>query len=435
MKKNSIITQRSILHGKISVPGDKSVSHRAVIISALAKGTSKIKNLLKSQDVINTLKAFRQMGVKTESRKNMLIIRGRGIYLKKPAHKIDCGNSGTTMRLLAGILAGQDFSSQLIGDRSLSARPMKRVIEPLRLMGAHIKARQDNYAPIQIRGTKLDPLSSPYKLKVASAQVKSCILLAHLFTKNRIELIEPRKTRDHTERMFKFFSSDIKSCGNSVVFHPGKALKAKEIEVPSDISSAAFFIVAAIIAKKSKLLIKKVGINPTRTAIIDVLKKMGAKISITNRKVINNEPVADISVFSSELKGITIRGETIPFLIDEIPILAVAATQAKGRTVIRDAEELRVKETDRIRSMALQLRKMGAKIKELDDGIIIDGPVKLKGASLKSYGDHRTAMSLAVAGMVAEGKTKMTDIGCIGTSFPEFMGLFKKTGAKIQYSK
>jgi len=433
--KKSIVTEKSVLHGKLIVPGDKSISHRAVIVSALAKGTSRIKNLLKSQDVINTLKAFKQMGVKTEFKKNLLIVHGRGLYMNKPANKIDCGNSGTTMRLLSGILAGQNFRSELVGDRSLSIRPMKRVIEPLRLMGAQIKARQDNYAPLQIQGAKLHSLPSPYKLKVASAQVKSCILLAHLFVKDKIKLIESRKTRDHTERMLKYFSADIVSNGNSVIFHPGKSLKAKKIEVPSDISSAAFFIVAAIITKNSNLIIKKVGINPTRTAIIDVLIKMGAKISISNKTIINNEPVADISVFSSELKGVTIRGKIIPFLIDEIPILAVAATQAKGRTVIRDAKELRVKETDRIKSMVFQLKKMGANIKELEDGIIIDGPTELKGACLKSYGDHRTAMSFAVAGMVANARTKITDVGCIDTSFPEFKDLFKKAGAKIQYSK
>lgn len=450
-----IVVKKSFLKGVIAVPGDKSISHRAVMLGGIAKGVTRIKNLLESEDTSRTIEAFKQMGVKIQFKvpgkfkdRKELIIEGKGLYLKKPKGIIDAGNSGTTMRLLAGILAGQPFASSITGDKSLCSRPMQRIILPLRKMGARIKAKKDNYAPLRIRGGNLKPLPSPYKLEVASAQLKSCLLLAHLYTGKKIELIEPAKSRNHTELMLGYFGANINVIGKSPCRHrrlsprrlarrqgarislrPDSSLSGRCVSIPGDISSAVFFLVGATITSNSEVLIKRVGINPTRLAIFSVLKKMGAKIELSNRTEKGGEPVADILVIPSKLKGVTIGGKFIPLIIDEIPILAVAATQATGKTVIRGARELRVKETDRISSMATELRKMGADIEELDDGMIIYGPAKLKGTLVRSYGDHRTAMALAIAGLVADGQTVVEDIGCINTSFPGFIETFKKLGA------
>ena len=468
----NIAVKKSFLKGTINVPGDKSISHRAVMLGAIAKGITRVKNFLNSEDTRRTIKAFRQMGVKisviesecsgrvdsacsgrvdSACSDREIIIEGKGPYLKKPKGKIDAGNSGTTIRLLAGILAGQPFTSCITGDKSLCFRPMRRIILPLRKMGARIKARQDNYAPIYVRGGNLKPLSSPHKLEIASAQLKSCVLLAHLYTGKKIELIEPEKSRDHTERMLKYFGANIKVKGRHIILNPDSSLSGRVISIPGDISSAAFFIIGAIITKNSEVFIKKVGINPTRMEILSVLQKMGANVKLDNKSMEGGEPVADISIISSGLKGISIRGKSIPLIIDEIPILTVAATQARGKTVIRDAIELRIKETDRIKSMVTELKKMGADIRELRDGMVINGPTQLKGADLNSYADHRTAMALVIAGLIAEsrhsaksrpsgrgsanGKTTIHDVECINTSSPEFAKILKKLGADISIAK
>ena len=329
------------------------------------------------------------------------------------------GNSGTTIRLLAGLLSGQDFYSVLRGDASIRKRPMKRVVEPLRLMGADIWGRKDGqFAPLSVRGNKLNPLH--YTLPVASAQVKTALLLAGLYTKGETVIKEPLPTRDHTERMLEITQADIKISPSEIKLTGGKELRGTDIFIPGDISSAAYFIAVASILKGSQITIKQVGVNPTRTGIIEMLNKIGAKIDILNYKIKSNEPQADLMVEYSKLKGVEIKKENIPFLIDELPLIAVAATQAQGKTVVSGARELRVKETDRIKAIVSELKKMGADIKEREDGFIVEGPSKLKGAVCESYNDHRIAMSLAVAALLAEGKTVIRNSECIDISFPGF---------------
>lgn len=423
------------ISGTIVVPADKSISHRAVMISSIAEGKSRIENFLSAEDCLRTLKAFRQMGVAITKHGGTVIIEGVGVRgLRKPKEPIYCGNSGTTMRLLSGILAGQDFQATLSGDESLSGRPMARIAGPLGMMGAEIKGsrvkglgsrKNEFYPPFTIRGGKLKAID--YVMPVASAQVKSCILLAGLYADGITSVTEPAPSRDHTERMLRLFGVKVSSKGKKIFIEGGQQLKAIDLEVPADISSAAFFIVAASIVKNSKLTIKAVGVNPTRTGVLDIMKAMGAKIeiirrpsSIVSHPSYNFEPVADLIIESANLKATTIKGSVIPRAIDELPVIMVAATQAKGTTKIIGAKELRVKETDRIKSMTLGLKKMGADITLKGDDIYIKGPVKLKGARLKSFGDHRTAMSLAIAGLAAKGQTVIEDTSCIFTSFPNF---------------
>ncbi len=433
-----IITPANKLKGTITVPGDKSISHRAVMIGALAEGKTEVEGFLEGEDCLNTVKAFQSMGIKIDRVDNNLVIYGQGLRgLQKPADVIDVGNSGTTMRLLLGILAAQRFDSCLTGDESIQRRPMRRVIEPLSQMGAKILAKDGNFAPLQIFGNpNLVPIR--YLLPVASAQVKSAILLAGLFASGVTSVMEPLPTRDHTERMLNYFGAQIikDDLGISVVGDVNETgcnkirflLRGnKKIKVPGDISSAAFFIVAACLVEDAEITILNVGVNPTRCGILDVLEKMGADIILENQKMACGEPTADIVVKSSKLKGISISGSMIPRLIDEIPIIAVAASLAEGRTEIREAKELRVKETDRIKSMSTELNKMGARVMEIEDGLIIDGVKYLVGAEVESYGDHRTAMSLAIAGLVARGETKINNVACIQTSFPEFTKTLKDT--------
>ncbi len=411
--------------GTITVPPDKSISHRAIMFGSIAKGITRVKNFLAAEDCLRTIKAFQDMGIsiKTQSLKRKaqnkihnLEIYGKGLRgLKKPDKDIYCGNSGTTMRLLSGILAGQDFKARLTGDKSLSGRPMKRIVEPLRLMGVDVSG---DHPPLVIKGGIVRPIN--YISPVATAQVKSCILLAGLYANGTTSVSEPTKSRDHTERMLGLFGVKVKEAGLKVQIEGSQQLKSADIEVPADISSAAFFIAAGLIAKNSRLKIKSIGINPTRTGILDILKSMGAKIKVNKIKQNKYEPVADLVVESSRLKAVTIEGGIIPRAIDELPVIMVCATQAEGVTRIINAEELRVKETDRIKSMALGLSRMGATIIVEHDNIYIKGPVKLKGATVKSFGDHRTAMSLAVAGLIADGQTVIEDTGCILTSFPDF---------------
>ena len=414
------------LEGTIIVPSDKSITHRAIMLSGLAQGTSYIDNYLNSADCISTVNAFRSMGVKITKEDKRLIINGVGLHgLKNPKQNIDAGNSGTTTRLLSGILAGQKFTSTIVGDESLSLRPMKRIIEPLRQMGVNVFATNDNYLPLTI-GPADNLKSIDYTSKVASAQVKSCVLFAGLYAEGITKFTEPEKSRDHTERMLKAYGADIIENGLTVSVGKCDKLNAQNIKVPSDISSAAFFMVAGLIVKNSKIIIKEVNINKTRNGIIEVLKDMGAKIKIGDINFVSGEEVADIEVTSSDLYATKIHGDIMPTLIDEIPIIALCATQAEGTTIISGAKELRVKESDRLKVVASQLLKMGADITETDDGLIIKGKTKLNGNIVDSFKDHRIAMMLSIAGLIAEGQTTIIDSDCVQISFANFYEVLKR---------
>ena len=419
---NLIVNPTSGVKTEISVPGDKSISHRAVMIGALANGDTVINGFLTGADCQATIKCFRKMGIEVQIGNDQIIVKGKGLKgLKEAKEALDVGNSGTTMRLMLGILAGQNFTSQINGDSSIQKRPMMRVVGPLREMGASIsgQVRGENvYAPLKIIGGKLSPIK--YGLPIASAQVKSAILLAGLFAEGKTTVIEKNQARDHTERMLSYFGANIQVGGLESWVLGQKEFSGAEIHVPGDISSAAYFIVQGLIVPNSEILIRNVGVNPTRTGILDVLHRMGADIQVLDETILSEEPRANILIKTSKLKGVKIEGAIIPRIIDEIPIIAVAATQAEGVTEIRGAKELRVKESDRIATVSSELRKLGANIKELDDGMIIEGPTKLKGTTVKSYGDHRIAMAMAIAGLVAEGQTVVEDTDCIETSFPGF---------------
>lgn len=411
-------------------PGDKSISHRAVICSAIAEGETAISGFLRGEDTLNTVKAVRSLGIDVEERKNgTLIVRGRGLRgLSEPDGVLDLGNSGTGMRILAGLLAGQDFFSVLTGDRYLRKRPMGRIVEPLRRMGAVIDGRSGGaFAPLAIRGGGKGLTALRYESPVASAQVKSAILFCGLYADGETAVIEPAKSRDHTERMLAGFCVNLREEGLRVSLAGGQRLLSPgTLAVPADISSAAFFLVAAAIVPRSDLLVRGVGVNPTRTGVIDVLRAMGADITLENTREEAGEPVADLHVRHCPLRGVTIRGDVIPRAIDEIPVLAVAAACAEGTTVFRDAAELRVKESDRIATMSNELRKLGAVVRELPDGMEIEGREILRGARCESHGDHRIAMSLAVAGLAARGKTAIADAEWIETSFPGFQKMLRR---------
>ena len=419
------------LCGEIAVPGDKSITHRAIILSALARGASDLIGWLPSEDCRRTLAAVQAMGVSVLENGTSLRINGCGLSgLEEPSDIIDCGNSGTTLRLLTGLLAGQSFFSALTGDDSLRKRPMRRVIDPLREMGAHIHGRSDGkLAPLAITGKKLSAIS--YTLPIASAQVKSALLLAGLNASGETAVTDPYDTRDHTERMLQHFGAAVKREGNRCFITGGKPFSGKVIHVPGDFSSAAFFIVAGLIVPDSVITIKNVGVNPTRTGLLDVLERMGAKIEIS---VMDNgplamdhdEPVADIKIAASPLKGAgTIEGEIIPRLIDEFPILCIAAAFADGETEIRGAGELRVKESDRIATMAKALQAIGVVAEELPDGIRIVGKEKSVGGRCETEGDHRVAMAMKIAQLRTDGKIQLDDETCIDTSFPGFNDLLK----------
>jgi 3-phosphoshikimate 1-carboxyvinyltransferase len=412
--------------GEFSPTPDKSISHRAVIFSSLSRGKSVIKNFLKAEDPISTVNAFRALGVDINDKGDDLTVRGNGIYgLKEPHDVIDCGNSGTTIRMLSGVLSGNPFFSVLTGDESLRGRPMARVITPLKQMGAEIMARaEDRYPPVAIKGRKLKPIQ--YVMPFASAQVKSAILLAGLYAEGVTEISEPARSRDHTERMLPAFGAEITVDGLCVGVKGGTELKGTDVYVPGDFSSSAFFIVGALLIKDSDITIKGVGINPARTGLLDALKEMGAGIEIYNVRTLSGEPVADIHCSGgAELKAMQITKEKIPALIDEFPILCVAATQAQGTTTIRGAEELRVKESDRIKSMVKELRKMGVELEEFEDGLSISGRSDLKGAVLESYGDHRIAMAMAIAGLIADGTTTINGVSSVNISFPGFFEIIR----------
>ena len=418
------------LHGEITIPADKSISHRAVMFSSLAKGTSIIRNFSDGQDPLTTLKIFNQLGIESDIKENEIIIKSTG-KLKQNNLPLDCGNSGTTMRLVSGILAGQKFNSVLIGDESLSKRPMKRIIEPLTQMGAIIEANEYK-APLKITGQDLHAID--YTSQIASAQVKSCILLAGLGVGvNNIEgrngitsVTEPYLSRNHTELMLKHMGANITTKGTKVSIQKSE-LAPIEIDICGDISSAAYFIVAALIVPNSKIILKNVGLNPTRTGILDVAQKMGANIKILDKKEVYGENVGDIQIEYSELNGCEISSEIIPRLIDEIPIIAVLATQANGQTIIKDAQDLRNKESDRITAIVSELTKLGANIEEIPDGMIIRGKCNLLGdTEVETYHDHRLAMSLYVAGLICEKEILINGFEWVNISFPTFEELFNK---------
>ncbi|MEK7293475.1 MAG: 3-phosphoshikimate 1-carboxyvinyltransferase [Nitrospirota bacterium] len=415
------------LKGTIAVPGDKSITHRAIILSALAEGDSAISAYCRGEDCLNTMRAFQAMGIQIEERPEQLRVRGKGFWgLTEPAQPLDCGNSGTGIRLLAGVLAGQDFFTILTGDDSIRRRPMGRVVKPLREMGATIAGRKGGeLAPLAITGSRLRGLT--YTSPVASAQVKSSLLLAGLYAEGMTCVSEPRRSRDHTERLFRYFGIPIQEDGSTVSIQgrPSVGWAGKPVVVPGDLSAAAFFIVGASLVPGSDVTVTSVGVNPTRTGVLEILTEMGANIQILNRRDEAGEPVADLRVRAASLHGIRIGAERIPQTIDEFPILCVAAVLAEGETTIAGAGELRVKESDRIATMTTELRKMGAAIEETKDGLIIQGlgaakTKRLRGATCTSYGDHRVAMSMAIAGLMAEGETRIQDTDCIETSFPGF---------------
>ena len=408
------------LKGTVKIPADKSISHRAVMFASLAKGKSVIKNFSSGQDPHSSLKVCKALGINANFENNSLIIYSKGV-LSKPIQELDCGNSGTTMRLMSGILAGQKFNSTLIGDESLSKRPMKRVIEPLSLMGAKIESNEFK-APLKIYGNELNPIN--YISKLASAQVKSCILLAGLNIDGQTSFTEPYVSRNHTEIMLKYMGANI-SVNNTTVTIEKSELEPKTIEICGDISSAAYFIVAGLIVPNSKIILKNVGLNPTRTGILEVAEKMGGNIEILDKRNISGEDIGDIQISYSDLKACTIEGDIIPRLIDELPVIAVLATQAKGTTTIKDAQDLRNKESDRIKAVVTELKKIGANIEETIDGFIINGKQSLKGDSeVETYHDHRLAMSLYVAGLICNKPISINGFEWVDISFPEFEKLF-----------
>ena len=399
--KNMQIFHCRGLNGDIVIPGDKSISHRSVILGSLAIGTTKISNFLNSDDCLTTIEIFKALGVRIEQKKNQIKIYGVGLHgLKKPPKILNAKNSGTTARILMGLLASQSFSCTLTGDHTLKRRPMDRVVIPLTQMGAAFK-NKENHLPITIIGNNLTGIK--YRLPIASAQVKTALLIAGMYAQGETRIYEPEPSRDHSERMFQYFGIPLKSSKKMLTITKLKQnFRGKSIYVPGDFSSAAFFLVAALIVPNSHIRLKNVGINPTRIALLEVLKKMGGNINVFFHKYfLNNEPMADIEIKSSELKGLQVSNKVVPRMIDEFPILAVAATQAHGRTVIKGAQELAVKESNRLKTMFEGLKRMGAKIILKSDGWIIDGPSTLKGQKVFAYGDHRVAMSLAIAGLVA----------------------------------
>jgi len=414
------------LKGEIIAPGDKSISHRAIMLGAISEGETIIHNFLFSEDCINTINIFKDMGVNIKIDNKIIKVIGVGLNgLKKPTKDLYVGNSGTTIRLVSGILSGQKFSTKISGDNSIKRRPMKRIIEPLSMMGANIKSKDGNYPPLNILSSnKLKGVK--YKQKIASAQVKSSIMFLALYAKGITKIIEPYKSRDHTERIMKYFGVDIVQKNNTIIVSPEIKPLAKEVIIPGDISSISFFIVGALILKDSHIIIRNVGYNITRRGIIDILNAMGANIKILNFRNKNNEEIVDMEVKYSKLNGIEIKGGIIPRLIDEIPIIAVAASCAEGKTIIKDASELKVKESNRIFSIVQNLYSMGINIEETDDGMIINGNNTFLAANVKSYNDHRIVMSSIIAALKAKGTSNIDDINSIKTSYPNFLKILNR---------
>lgn len=413
-----------MLKGNFELIGDKSISHRAIMFSSISKGHNKISNFLMGEDCLSTIDCFRKMGVDIKIENKDVIVRGNGLYaLKKPNNILDVGNSGTTIRLIMGILAGNKFDATLIGDNSIGKRPMKRVTEPLRSMGCKIEGKDDaNYTPIKIYGGNLSSIN--YKMPVASAQVKSAIILASLYADKMSTIEEKVKSRNHTEIMLKSFGADIDVNSLKININPVDELYSQDIYVPGDISSAAFIIVGALISKGSEVLIKNVGLNETRTGIIDVVKSMNGNIEIFNKRLVGGEIVGDILVkYTPNLCATTIDKTIIPRLIDEIPAIAVLASQAEGTTIIKDAKELKVKESNRIKAVVDNLKNMNCDIEELEDGMIIKGKNKLKASYIQTYNDHRIAMAFSIANLICEEEIKLDNPNCVDISFPGYFDL------------
>lgn len=432
---NLLVKPGGKLHGEVTVPGDKSISHRAIILGALAEGKTVIRGCLESTDCLATMAAFRQLGVKVKTAQSGIVeVVGVGLQgLSAPDLPINCGNSGTTLRLLAGVLAAQTFNSQLEGDASLQRRPMHRIVQPLTAMGAQITGRQENsdiFPPLVIRGNS-HLRAIEYTLPIASAQVKSCLLLAGLYAEGSTLIIEKDPSRDHTERMLQAFGCAIQVDNNVIRLTPGKTLVAQEITVPGDISSAAFFIAGASMSPGSHIVLQKVGINPTRTGILDILQEMGAKITLKNRSHLGSEPVADIEVWGSKLKGITIPPSLVVRAVDEFPAIFIAAACATGETHLHGASELRVKETDRIKTMATGLQALGISVEELSDGLIIQGGT-FSGGLVDAAGDHRVGMAFAMAGLMSLAPILIRGAENIVTSFPNFCNLARLLGLSVQ---
>lgn len=414
------LTKIRELKGEITVPGDKSISHRSIMFGSISKGTTEITGFLKSADCLSTISCFRKMGIEISEDAGIIKVHGKGIHgLVKPDSVLDVGNSGTTTRLMSGILAGQNFTSVLDGDDSIRKRPMRRIIEPLSLMGVNVKSKYNNDCmPLEIAGGSVKAIN--YSSNVSSAQVKSCVLLAGLYANGETAFSEPSQSRNHTELMLSSFGADIRSLGTTTYICPANELYGQKINVPGDISSAAYFIAAGLIVPGAEVTVKNVGINPTRDGIIRVCQDMCADITLTNTRIEGGEPVADIVVRYSKLHGTTIEGAIIPTLIDEIPVICLMAALAEGTTVIKDAAELRVKESDRIAVMVENLSKMGCDITATNDGMIIQGSDHITGAVVDSYMDHRIAMTFAVASLVADGTTTIVNGECVNISYPEF---------------
>lgn len=432
LQKSFIIQPGGFLQGSLSLPGDKSISHRALMLGAIAEGKTTVNNFLVSSDCLATQKALENMGVQIEQTSDeKILIHGVGLWgLRKPSLALQLENSGTSIRLLAGLLAGQKFSSQLTGDDSLRQRPMQRVVDPLRKMGANIEMSDSEFAPLTIHGQqKLKGVQ--YQLPIASAQVKSALLLAGLYAEGETILIDPVGTRDHTERMLSAFGCDVERQKSIIRLRDGQKIKATSITIPRDFSSAAFFIVGATIASGSHIILEQVGINPTRLGLIAILRQMGADIELRNNQMFGNEPVADIHVRSSSLKGMAISPDLVPLAIDEFPIIFIAAACAKGITFLRGAQELRVKESDRIRSMVHGLKVLGIDAEEISDGLMITGST-LRGGRVSSYGDHRVAMAFSIAALRAKDEIIVDNCANVATSFPGFVSLAQQAGLRIE---
>ena len=427
--KRSVRPAKS-LKGEVSVPGDKSISHRSVMIGGIAEGITEIENFSNGEDCWRTVSAMKALGVKVEEDGELLRVHGAGLHgLRPPEGEIDAGNAGTMMRLMSGILAGQRFESVLTGDEYLRQRPMRRIIEPLREMGAEISGVEDEYPPLTIRGGGLEPIR--YDMPISSAQVKSCILFAGLYAQGRTAVIERAASRDHTERMLRAAGATVERStlqdreGAVVSIEGEPSLAAQQIVVPGDLSAAAFFLVAAALIPESEVILRNVGLNPSRRGVVDILRRMGASVEVENERSVCGEPMGDLIVRGSSLKRVRIAGDIIPNVIDEIPVLAVAATQVPGEVVIRDAAELRAKETDRITAVVENLRRMGAKVGEMPDGLIVEGGYMLKGAEIDSFGDHRIAMAFAIAGLIAQDEVVIDGAEWVDTSFPGFFDVLE----------
>jgi len=413
--------------GEICIPADKSISHRAAIIGSLASGLTQIRNFNTAADCSATLSCLQKIGVEVkENKENEVILKGKDLFgFREPEDILDAQNSGTTARLLLGLLSGQRFFSVVNGDSSLQKRPMKRIVDPLRKMGAQIEGRNDGCnLPLAVKGQNLKGIK--FKLPLPSAQLKSAVILAGLLSEGKTEIEEPVLSRDHTERMLHYLGAEIEKENEVIRIQGRKEFKAQKIIIPGDFSSACYFVAAALLVEDSEVVLPDTGVNPTRIGFLKAVKRMGGNIHVHERKVICNEPLATLSVSTSELKGVEIKAEEIPALIDEIPLVALLATQAKGITEVHGASELRVKESDRIRAIVVNFQRMEIDIEEKEDGFIIEGPQRLRGAFVESFGDHRIAMAMAVAGLVAEGITEVKDFDCCGISFPNFYSLLTR---------